>query len=74
MNTLVCQDPPTLKKNKLNFVRVVFKGSMFEPKFIRFQQIMMRKTNRNKVRFEQVLEKKSYNNVKVGLKQGSKLD
>jgi len=35
---------------------------------------MMRRTDRNKVRFEQALEKKSYNNVKVGLKQGSKLD
>jgi hypothetical protein len=74
MNTLICQDPPSLKKNKLNFVRAVFKGSIREPKFIRFQQIMMRRTDRNKVRFEQALEKKAYNNVKVGLKQGSKLD
>jgi hypothetical protein len=63
-----------LKKNKLNFVRIVFKGSMFKPKFTRFQQIMMRKIDKKKIRFEQVLEKKSYNNVKVGLKQGSKLD
>ncbi len=35
---------------------------------------MTRRTNKNNVRFEQALEKKSYNNVKVGLKQGSKLD
>ncbi len=47
---------------------------MFEPKFIRFQQIMMRKIDKKKVRFGQVLEEKSYNDVKVGLKQGSKLD
>jgi hypothetical protein len=74
MNILICQDPPTLKKNKFNFVRIVCKGSMFEPKFIRFQQIMMRKIDKKKVRFGQVLEEKSYNDVKVGLKQGSKLD